>query len=176
MAAADAPNTNFTAAAVVVPGWALAQKNLSIHRSIQIPCLTLVFVLSLAQTGCKFEIHEITIHVIALTGDDGDRMATTTPEQIANHVKFMNGVYTPARIKFSFDSSTGCEWRPGTALNRMHNAGADFWVLPNSALTRYPGKIVVFLCWGGTDPVARMLNGFADPPKMGAALWMMPRC
>ena len=97
-------------------------------------------------------------------------MATTTPEQIANHVEFMNGVYAPARIKFSLDPATDWGWRSDTALNSMHNAGADFWVLPNSALTRYPGKIVVFLCWGGTDPVARMPNGFADPPNTGAAL------
>ena len=139
-------------------------------RSIRTLLMTLALALPLAQTGCEVEIYEIPIHVIALADDDGGRMATITPQQIADHIGFTNTVYTPAGIQFSFDPATDWEWRWDTALNSMQNSGSGWWEGPNAVAARYPGKIVIFLRWGGTDPVDRAGNGFAYPPDTGAPL------
>lgn len=136
------------------------------RRTNRLLILTLVLTLPLILIACEIKIYTIPLHVIALSDNDGGRGNQITPGQITSHVDFMNTLYAPAGIQFSFDPATDWEERLDTSLNNMQNAGTNFWQAPNAVAARYPGKLVVFLRYGpGNTPA---INAFAYPPNTGA--------
>jgi len=130
--------------------------------------ISFALALPLLQTACEIKLYTIPLHVIALSDDDGGRGNQITPAQIASHVAFMNTLYQPAGIQFSFDPTTDWETRLDSTLNSMDNSGGDFWSGPNAVSARYPGKLVIFLRYGPDNTPAG--NAFAYPPNTGATV------
>ncbi len=143
----------------------VARRRVSRRRATR---LLLLLALPLAFVACEVKSKTIPLHVIALADDDGGRPTTVAPADFATRVDFMNTLYAPAAIQFSFDPNTDWETLNDTALNELWNGDSEFWVAPNAIAARYPGKIVVFLRYGHEEEPAQ--GAFAYPPDTGAPI------
>ncbi|HSJ31822.1 MAG TPA: M43 family zinc metalloprotease [Longimicrobiales bacterium] len=111
--------------------------------------------------------YTLRLQVIPLSDDDGGRGNTVTRNQFAGLVADANTAFAPTGIQFVWDSIVGWTPRQSTALNSMANGAGSWWVGPNQVAAQHPGRIVIFLRFGGTDSTAAT-NAFAYPPNTGA--------
>ncbi|MFC1853309.1 M43 family zinc metalloprotease [candidate division CSSED10-310 bacterium] len=125
---------------------------------------------------------KVSIHVVIVSNDNGQRIARVTPSQFSRWVEFANRTYQDAKIHFDFSPSTNVSFLKSSILNRVTGINDANWkeakILGNKIAAGFMDSLVVFCRFGPdegptgagfswTDYNFVVMPGFSDARHCG---------